>query len=727
MSGTANYVVGVRINGNASGLSKATQEALRAQRLLAGGSIREYQRMAEARAQLGVRSEREVRREMQQTEAAYNRLARSGTLSWREQRMAAKAMREEVTRLTNEMGRLTTRQKLAMGARVVGALGAATVGAVAVLKPKLDRAMNYDTRLRDVANVGADVGAKKEEREQNYQGAKEAVLAANRYGGGNRDDALDAYNEMVGKGSTFTGDLPRELLPEIMKASTATASAATDMSRIAAAGIQNFGMPKTAAAAKDWFNIAAIGGKLGGFEVRNQAQYLPEQMALAGQIGMNGKADFANLVMLNQAVEKTSGTPDKAAVNVKQLLTDLGSQHFRLRVHKATGEDFTKYAVQNRMRGTGLIDSAMEVVDRAVQKHPAYQQLQKRLAVTTDPEQRAKISSSMKMLEGSVTSQFFHNQESTQAVAAYRANRDLMKTGQKQALSGVDEIGASFDFKTAGPQFQANRLAIEQASAMQTSMEKLTPTVGAVSTQLAELMKQYPGYTTAIMVATGAVGFLATAAGAAAFMGGRMPGGKGGPLIPPKAPGAGAFPKLEGAPAGAGGARGLLGKLGTAGMVAMTAWELFGTSDEDIKTLKDAERKKKGERPEAIDKSAKPGGAPLLAATSAEGRPPASPTAYTQTAPQSYTYTSPDGSAGYRGAGFEDPRLLTRRADAAPQSLAERLAGKTPATAREELKGEIIVRVTGAPGLGVQAETKSSNAGVQLRSDVGTSMRGAGH
>jgi hypothetical protein len=79
---------------------------------------------------------------------------------------------------------------------------------------------------------------------------------------------------------------------------------------------------------------------------------------------------------------------------------------------------------------------------------------------------------------------------------------------------------------------------------------------------------------------------------------------------------------------------------------------------------------------------------------------------------------------GYRGAGFDDPRLLTR----APQSLAERLAGSADNKSSDR-SGEITVsvNVSAAPGLNVQAEAKSKTPGLSVRSDAGRSMNGTGH
>lgn len=68
------------------------------------GLTRESQRMASARQQLGMRAEQLIQREIRQTEAAYQRLARSGRLSASEQMRAYESMRDKVAQLRREMG-----------------------------------------------------------------------------------------------------------------------------------------------------------------------------------------------------------------------------------------------------------------------------------------------------------------------------------------------------------------------------------------------------------------------------------------------------------------------------------------------------------------------------------------------------------------------------------------------------------------------------------------------
>ena len=56
-------------------------------------SQREFARMAQARETLGIRSEHRIQQEILRTQAAYQRLANSGTMRAREQRAAGRCVR----------------------------------------------------------------------------------------------------------------------------------------------------------------------------------------------------------------------------------------------------------------------------------------------------------------------------------------------------------------------------------------------------------------------------------------------------------------------------------------------------------------------------------------------------------------------------------------------------------------------------------------------------------
>lgn len=74
---------------------RSSESGIRASKALAD----EYRRSSEARSVLGIRSERQIQREIQQTTAAYNRLTRTGLMSASEQARAFDAMRQKVAGL----------------------------------------------------------------------------------------------------------------------------------------------------------------------------------------------------------------------------------------------------------------------------------------------------------------------------------------------------------------------------------------------------------------------------------------------------------------------------------------------------------------------------------------------------------------------------------------------------------------------------------------------------
>jgi len=93
----------------------------------------EYEKLAAARETLGVRPEKTIQREIQQTEAAYNRLAKSGVVGARELARAQDASIAKVKELRREMGELTKAQKLTQVAQVGASVAAGGIVAKSVI------------------------------------------------------------------------------------------------------------------------------------------------------------------------------------------------------------------------------------------------------------------------------------------------------------------------------------------------------------------------------------------------------------------------------------------------------------------------------------------------------------------------------------------------------------------------------------------------------------------
>ncbi|MGL9774821.1 MAG: hypothetical protein ACR5LG_15000 [Sodalis sp. (in: enterobacteria)] len=71
----------------------------------------EFRRLSQARETLGLQGERHLQREIQRTQAAYQRLARSGTLSASEQVRAYDRMQTSIARRRQEMAGAERQQR----------------------------------------------------------------------------------------------------------------------------------------------------------------------------------------------------------------------------------------------------------------------------------------------------------------------------------------------------------------------------------------------------------------------------------------------------------------------------------------------------------------------------------------------------------------------------------------------------------------------------------------
>ena len=185
------------------------------------GLSRESQRMASAREQLGVRAERAIQREIQQTEATYKRLANSGTLSAKEQARAYEAMRDKVAGLRREMAGVSQLQRgLAAGARGVAAGVAGVAAGAYVVGQPVKRTMEYDRRLAMMANTAfaeRDVGG----RRAGVRELDDAIKRAVREGGGTREGAAETLDNLLASGS-MSQKSAVNLLPTLQKYATAT-------------------------------------------------------------------------------------------------------------------------------------------------------------------------------------------------------------------------------------------------------------------------------------------------------------------------------------------------------------------------------------------------------------------------------------------------------------------------------------------------------------------------
>jgi len=483
------------------------------------------QRMYQDRERLGIRSEQRIQRELKVTESAYQRLMRSGNLSMREQTRATEAMRSKVQQLNTEMGKLSKMQRAMNGGKLFASAAAGLAVGGMVVKPAVEKAMSYDLRLANMANTayaGQNIGVRK----SGMRYLNKAVTDASRFGIGSdvRGQAAETLDALIASGTVSTNDAAT-MLPTLMKASTGSNSSAVDLANIGIRGMQTFkikpsDMPKM-------IDMATSAGQSGGFELKDMAKWLPQQMAAAAQSGMGGTAGFAKLVSLNQASAITAGTKDEAGNNLVNLLAKINSSD-TAQDAKKLGVNLPKYLAQQRSKGVDSVDAFVGLADQQVGKSKAWQQLQKKLASSkNDSDKRDTLESMGNIVQGSTVGKLIQDRQALMALVGIMNNRKYVSDINNKALkaNGLSDDNYSLISDTAS--FKTGQLGNEKDIAQQNAMDSLTPSIGKLADVVVTAAKEHSSLATATVAATTAIAALGATALAASGVG-LLSGGKGG-------------------------------------------------------------------------------------------------------------------------------------------------------------------------------------------------------
>ncbi|MFY3864364.1 phage tail tape measure protein [Achromobacter xylosoxidans] len=535
------FVVGVRVDGTAAGLNKAALEAKKAldNMAIAGAkdltaigratkqtetslvnmatrTQREFARMAQARETLGIRSEHRIQQEILRTQAAYQRLANSGTMSWREQQRAAEQMRQTVGRLNAEMGVFSGRQRLIAGAQKAGLLAAGVMAGAAVVAPKVNRAFSYDEQLAHMANTayGDPSLNAADDRARRFSGRKEMDLAireAIRYGGSTREDAAGTLNSLLSSGQFGAKD-SLTIFREAVRAASANQAAGEDFAQIAFAAKANMGVrPEDMARV---FGAATFAGQSGAFEIRDMAKALPAQFAAASQAGLSGLPGIAKLAALNQATRLTAGTSDQAATNTQNLLAKLVARDTVENFGKL-GINFDQRKAEGRMKGLDALDVTANIIEEQLSKNKNYQNAIKQYRAAAEGSERQEaLGGVMKIAQGSVISKLFPDQQAMMALVGYLADRDnVNKITKDSLLYGTDAVNRNMWTVEDSPSYKLNQAKQAAEFANYDAMIKLGPAVSSVADTYTDMAAKYPALAAAISGATTALQGLAVTAG----------------------------------------------------------------------------------------------------------------------------------------------------------------------------------------------------------------------
>lgn len=523
------------------GVTKATRKAGAEQKRTGQESInstkkaaKEIQRAARARETLGIRAEREIRREIYLTVASYNRLARAGFESAQEQERAMQATREKARALKRELDGVTQAQMkmaktpvipergrfaraAAFGGNAVTIGGGIAAGAAIMAQP-VKKQMSYERQLAMMANTAFSDGGL-EGRRAGLEQMKSSIRNAVTYGGGTKEDAAETLDALLKDGISF--ETANKWLPELMKYATASGASATDLANVMVKGKKTFGFRDEDISTV--LNMAIAAGKEGSFELNDMARWLSQQMGAASAAGMKGKDDFVKILALNEAAAITAGSSDEAGNNVVNLLAKLTSKDIETAAaginYNGKGIDFSGTLTEARENGLNPIDALSSLIDKIVASDKRYQELQKKLASARDKgEQTAVYDSMATLLEGFGVGKLVADRQALMALLAYRNNPEYRKKvedaiNQQRTLPEGQRAG-DVDFKFIS---DTNDFKTEQAKntlefSQMDSVKKLADASGTVADAISWAGEKFPGLTTAVVTATTAIKAMTAAA-----------------------------------------------------------------------------------------------------------------------------------------------------------------------------------------------------------------------
>lgn len=472
---------------------------------------RQRQQAISAYQRLGIRSEQQIRREMQLTQAAYNRLARSGTLSQRELARAAEANRRNLQRLNNELrsgagAAGSWRQRLGSAMTTVAAAG---VGAYTVLKPSMDNQKQLEANISQVAWQAFGEDSSKTSDwiatigKQQIRDLVTELIAKN---GGNADAALNLINSQMANGMSFE---------QVQKGATATYRAM--IASAEGAGqydpesvaklmkvLHDFGFQGEELATA--FEHAMKSGMQGNFEIADMVTELPALLPVAKSSGLNGIQGFDYLLSILQSASNKSGSNSEAANNVRNLLEKTLSADTVKRLSRmdnpndpSKGIDWANSVLQGKANGENAVQVLSRLANTMLERDQQYQQLK---AKADAGDQTA--AEQMNIMRGFVLSRILPD---IQAKAGLLAASDMQQVQEYiQGLAGIDPKTNSLVNRKIGVMSRDDLFIQEQnRSLTQLGRKPALDTLNSAETKWTEVSSRYPK-ATLIAQAVGSAG-----------------------------------------------------------------------------------------------------------------------------------------------------------------------------------------------------------------------------
>lgn len=422
---------------------------------------------------------------------------------------------ERATRSTNKLkDALTSVSGLARGAAsVVAGISAARF----VLAAPFQRTTDYQLELARLSNIAYSDRKSVAGRASGQHEMDTAIRAATLQGG-TRGDALVGLKTLISAG--MDRNTAMTVLPTMAKFSVAGDAQMGDVAKLAIASMRNFKIdPKNLPAALE---TALMSAKLGSFEFKDMAQWLPSQMANASQmVGMRGAQDLATLLTVNQFASSAAGGNAEAGNNVVNFLSKLNSDDTRKDFDKL-GIDLTGSLAAARGKGMGQVDAFIALLREVAQKDPAFRKAEGDLLAArkrgAGPDEIATKESVFSLMQGKALSKVVQDRQALSGLLPIVADPQGFAEMRKQVATamGDSNIDQATVMATAAMKYQQGENA--ERNREFDALRGMNDALADSQAKLAALSGEYPEAAKALETLKLAAYAAAAATGAAGAM-----------------------------------------------------------------------------------------------------------------------------------------------------------------------------------------------------------------
>ncbi len=381
--------------------------------------------------------------------------------------------------------------------------------------------MDYDRKLALTSNVAySDRDATG--RIAGKMELDKAVRKAQQAGLGSQDQVLETLNQLVGSGAMGEGSKgvknSIDLLPTIAKAATGSGADPSDIAKIVIAGKQNMNMSNDEI--KKFLSQSITAGNLGGFELKDMARYLPEQMASYAANGMKGMPGAQDLLAYNQVSRITAGNSDQAGNNLVNLLNKINSQD-TARDFAKQGIDLTGSLASARSKGVGTLDAFMALVDKVASKDPQYKSLKSKAAGQNGTDQKQTIDAMMDLYEQKGIGMTVQDRQAMAALLAARQQKGKLNEVRNavRADNGT-QIDTNYNVVRSTSSAAAESLANAKDASASNLLSGGDSVIQRVLNGASSLATAFPNVASASYALVTAFGAVAAMSGVSTLLGG---------------------------------------------------------------------------------------------------------------------------------------------------------------------------------------------------------------